>query len=67
MLRSGGALRTPGLSDAGRVRAATLYADGLTLKEVAERLGVDDKTVRNAVVREGGRLRPQGRRRLTRT
>ncbi|GAA3669285.1 hypothetical protein GCM10022376_06250 [Yimella lutea] len=67
VLRSGGALRTPGLSDAGRVRAATLYADGLTLKEVAERLGVDDKTVRNAVVREGGRLRPQGRRRLTRT
>ena len=62
VLESGGALRTPGLSEAGRVHAAALYADGLTLKEVAARLGVDDKTVRNAVVHEGGRLRPQGRR-----
>ena len=62
VLGSGGTLRTPGLDEAGRVRATALYADGLTLKEVAEKLGVDDKTVRNAVVQEGGRLRPRGRR-----
>ena len=62
MLGSGGTLRTPGLDEAGRVRATALYADGLTLKEIAEKLGVDDKTVRNAVVQEGGRLRPRGRR-----
>lgn len=62
VLGSGGAIRTPGLDEAGRVRATVLYADGLTLKEVAERLGVDDKTVRNAVVQAGGRLRPRGRR-----
>jgi len=30
--------------------------------EAAERLGVDDKTVRSAVIQKGGRLRPQGRR-----
>lgn len=43
VLGSGGTLRTPGLDEAGRVRATALYADGLTLKEVAEKLGVDDK------------------------
>lgn len=61
-LRAGASLRTPGLSDEGRARAATLYAGGLTLREVADRLGVDDKTVRNAVVTEGGSLRARGRR-----
>ncbi len=62
VLRAGASLRAPGLSDEGRARAATLYADGLTLQEIADRLGVDDKTVRNAVVTEGGSLRPRGRR-----
>lgn len=61
-LRAGASLRTPGLSDEGRARAVALYADGLTLQEVADRLAVDPKTVRNAVVTEGGSLRPRGRR-----
>lgn len=61
-LWAGASLRTPGLSDEGRARAATLYASGLTLWEVADRLGIDDKTVRNAVVTEGGSLRARGRR-----
>jgi len=62
VLRAGAPFRTPGLDDAGRARAIALYAEGLTLQEVAERLDVDDKTVRNAVIAEGGRIRPRGRR-----
>lgn len=50
VLGSGGAFRTPGLDEAGRVRATALYTDGFTVREVAERLDVDYKTVRNAVV-----------------
>jgi transposase-like protein len=61
-LRAGAPIRTPGLEDAVRRRAAALYADGLTLREVAERLAIDDKTVRNAVVAASGSLRPRGRR-----
>jgi hypothetical protein len=32
------------------------------LREVAERLGVDEKTARNAVVEEGHLIRARGRR-----
>lgn len=62
VLRSGGLLKTPGLNDEDRARAAALYIEGHTLHEVAERLGIDPKTVRNAVVAQGGNLRPRGRR-----
>ncbi|WP_442921868.1 helix-turn-helix domain-containing protein [Microbacterium sp. CH12i] len=60
--KEGARLRTSGLGLTGRGRAASLYAEGLTLQEVAKRLGVDEKTVRNAVVEERGQIRPRGRR-----
>lgn len=60
--RAGGRLRSPGLSDADRVRASTLYATGMTLDAVAGQLAVDPKTVRDAVVAEGISVRPRGRR-----
>lgn len=59
--RAGGRLRTPGLDDDGRRRASDLYEAGLTLAEVAERLAVDPKTVRDAVVGAGIGIRPRGR------
>ena len=59
--RAGGRLRTPGLGDDGRRRAIVLYEAGLTLAEVAERLDVDPKTVRVAIVADGGTIRPRGR------
>lgn len=60
---AGGRLRIPGLSDAARRRALVLYNDGFTLQEVAARLSVDEKTVRNAIVAQDGTIRPRGRRR----
>ncbi len=60
--RAGALLRTPELSDKDRLRAVVLYANGLTLKKVAERFDVDEKTVRNAVAESGGEIRPRGRR-----
>lgn len=60
--RAGAPLRTPGLSEKDRLRAVVLYGDGLTLKKVAERLDVDEKTVRNAVAESGVEIRPRGRR-----
>ncbi|MDO5671783.1 MAG: hypothetical protein Q4G30_02845 [Actinomycetaceae bacterium] len=59
--RAGGQLRSPGLSDADRVRAGALYAEGMTLDAIAEQLAVDSKTVRNAVIAEGIRIRSRGR------
>ncbi len=61
VLRAGGRLRTPGLDDDGRRRAVALYEAGLTLAEVAERLDVDPKTARVAIVADGGNMRPRGR------
>ncbi len=63
--RSGGQLRSTGLNNERRASAAILYRDGHTLQEVADRLGIDPKTVRNAVVAEGVTLRPRGRRPTT--
>ena len=65
VLRSGGQLRSTGLNNDRRASAANLYRDGHTLQEVADRLGIDPKTVRNAVVAEGVTLRPRGRRPTT--
>lgn len=59
---AGGALRASGLSDTARVRALAFYNEGLTLQEVAAQLDADEKTVRNAIVALGGRVRPRGRR-----
>lgn len=59
---AGGALRASGLSDTARVRALAFYNEGLTLQEVAARLDANEKTVRNAIVALGGRIRPRGRR-----
>lgn len=59
--RAGRRLRTPGLDEAGRRRACDLYEAVYTLAEVAERLSVDPKTVRDAVVGAGADIRPRGR------
>lgn len=58
---AGGRLRASGLNGADRMRALALYDEGLTLHDVAARLNADDKTVRNAIVELGGRIRPRGR------
>lgn len=62
VLAAGAPLRASGLSDTARAQALALYEEGVTLQEIASRLGADDKTVRNAIVELGGRIRPRGRR-----
>lgn len=54
--------RTQALSAETREEAASLYAEGLTLVQVARQLGVSDETIRAAVVASGGAIRPRGRR-----
>jgi len=63
VLSAGGSLRVPGLNEDERVRAKELYEAGHTLEEVGRMLGVDAKTVRNALVKSGCVIRPRGRRR----
>lgn len=53
--------REPGLDANGRARAVALYESGLTLAEVADSVGSSIKTVRAAVIGEGGTIRPKGR------
>jgi hypothetical protein len=53
--------RDPGLSAEDRSRAATLYATGLTLAQVAQQMAAGVNTVRAAVLAEGGQIRPRGR------
>lgn len=60
--RAGLDARTPGVSVETREEAARLYADGLTLVQVARQLGLGDEAVRAAVVACGGTIRPRGRR-----
>lgn len=62
--RDGVSVRTPVLGDERRTRAASLYADGMTLAQVAEYMGIGDEAVRKAVLWEGGQIRPRGRRPL---
>ena len=62
VLGAGVPLRVPGLNDTNRSQALALYEAGCTLQEIATRLGVDDKTVRNAIVALGGTVRARGRR-----
>lgn len=55
--------RRRSLSERDAQKATRLYMDGMTLVEVAARLGVGDETVRAAVVAYGGTIRPRGRQR----
>lgn len=63
--QAGLAARRPELPDAIRQEAAQLYAGGLTLAQVAERLAVSNEAVRSAVLASGGTIRAGGRRRVT--
>lgn len=42
-------------------RIAELYAQGLSLEQLAERFGSSPTAIRSAIVRRGGTLRPTGR------
>ncbi|MFH5231540.1 helix-turn-helix domain-containing protein [Antrihabitans spumae] len=59
--QAGLAARRPELPDAIRVDAAQLYAGGMTLAQVAARLGVSHEAVRSAVLACGGTIRAAGR------
>lgn len=54
------ARRVP-LSEQRQAEAARLYAEGLTLREVAAKLGTDKDAVRSAVVAHGVTIRSRGR------
>ncbi|GAB4084728.1 hypothetical protein GCM10028784_13580 [Myceligenerans cantabricum] len=60
--REGIAVRVIGLDAEGRARAAALYEGGMTLTQVARCMGIGDEAVRQAVLDEGGKIRPRGRR-----
>lgn len=62
--REGHPRRAPEHPEQLRAEAARLYAEGLTLNEVALQLGISDEAVRSAVVVLGGQIRPKGRRRI---
>ncbi|CAM4361146.1 hypothetical protein NONI108955_22610 [Nocardia ninae] len=65
--RMGVPMRQQGLSDEQVDQATELYAEGLTLKQVGLKLGVDAGTVRLALLRRGVRMRePVARRGGTR-
>ncbi len=59
--RAGVAVRVGGLDAEERARASSLYKSGVTLKQVAQHLGVGDEAVSQAVIGEGGTIRPRGR------
>ena len=58
--RAGVAPRWSLTTPAQRKHAAALYAEGWTLAQVAEQVGISTGTVRAAVLTEGGTLRPKG-------
>jgi len=60
--RAGAAIRVAGLDADERARASSLYESGMTLVQVARRMGIGDDAVRQAVLDEGGQIRPRGRR-----
>lgn len=60
--QAGLAARQPELPDSVRQDAARLYADGLTLVQVAIQLGISNEAVRSAVLACGGTIRSGGRR-----
>ncbi|WP_245642901.1 helix-turn-helix domain-containing protein [Piscicoccus intestinalis] len=61
--QAGLAARRPELPDAIRQDAVQLYAGGMTLAQVAERLRISNEAVRSAVSASGGTIRAAGRRR----
>lgn len=63
--QAGLAARRPELPDAIRQDAAQLYAGGMTLAQVAARLGISNEAVRSAVFACGGTIRAGGRRRVS--
>lgn len=48
------------LSDAKEKQVAAAYAKGKSSTELMERFGVSGDTIRAAVIRQGGSLRPRG-------
>src|SRR5699024_12500925 len=58
--RAGHPSRAPEHSQQLRGEAARLYADGLTLSQVAVQLEIGEDAVRSAVVANGGTIRPRG-------
>ncbi|WP_101569964.1 helix-turn-helix domain-containing protein [Brevibacterium sp. 239c] len=63
--QAGLAARRPELPDPIRQEVAQLYAGGLTLAQVAARLGISNEAARSAVIAGGGTIRPGGRRRVS--
>lgn len=61
--RAGITRRCASVSQAQRIQAAALYAEGCTLVQAAQQAGINYHAVRAAVIAEGGRIRPRGRRR----
>lgn len=51
-----------GLPESTRRQAARLYAEGLTLPQVAARLGISNDGARAGIIACGGTIRPRGRR-----
>lgn len=60
--RAGITVRVVGLDTDERARASSLYVGGMTLMQVARRIGIGDEAVRQAVLDAGGQIRPRGRR-----
>lgn len=59
--RAGVPTRNPGLPHSIRREAARLYGEGLTLPQVAARLGISNDGARAGIVACGGTIRPRGR------
>ena len=59
--RAGVPARSPGLPESIRREAARLYEGGLTLPQVAARLGISNDGARAGIVACGGTIRPRGR------
>ena len=60
--RAGAAVRVAGLDAKESKLASSLYENGMTLAQVAAPMGVSDEAVRQAVLNQGGQIRPKGRR-----
>ena len=59
--RAGAQVRKTGLPDPIREEAARLYAEGLTLPEVAAQLGIGYKSARTGIIASNVPIRPRGR------
>lgn len=59
--RAGVPTRSPGLPERIRREATRLYEEGLTLPQVAARLGISIDGARAGIIACGGTIRPRGR------